>query len=94
MIGIHFRGMYMICPKCGSSNTQKNGHTYRKKQKYQCNSCKYPFTKHSQPKKMSAKTKEIIDKWLLEKISLGGIVRILTVSESGLPENEKYDKTF
>lgn len=94
MIGIHFREMYMICPKCGSSNTKKNGHTYRKEQKYQCNSCKYQFTEHSQPKKISAKTKEIIDQLLLEKISLGGIVRVLKVSESWLQEyvNEKYDK--
>ncbi len=47
----------MICPKCGSEYIKKDGSTYRKQQKYQCNSCKYQFTENSQNRIMSDKPK-------------------------------------
>ena len=84
----------MKCPRCGSSNIKKNGHTYHKNPKYQCNTCKRQFTEHAENKKIPDKTKKIIDKLLLEKISLKGIVRILAISSTWLQNyvNEKYNK--
>ena len=86
----------MNCPKSGSLNTKKNGHTYSKKRKYQCNTCEYQFTEHPQNRRISDETKKIIDKLLLEKIPLSGIARTLDVSESWLQNyvNEKYQKTL
>lgn len=82
----------MICPKCGSERTKKNGSTYRKQQKYQCNSCKFQFTENPKNKIISDDTKELIEKLLLEKIPLAGIVRVTGVSEKCLQDyvNDKY----
>ena len=85
----------MFCPKCGSKPTKKNGSTYRKQQKYQCNTCKYQFTENPRNKIISDETKELIEKLLLEKIPLAGIVRVTGVSEKWLQNyvNDKYRNT-
>ena len=84
----------MICPRCGSEYIKKNGSTYSKKQKYQCNTCKYQFTKNPKNKIISDETKKLIDKLLLEKIPLAGIARVMDVSEKWLQLyiNDKYEK--
>lgn len=82
----------MICPKCGSEQIKKNGSTYHKKQKYQCNKCKYQFTENPKNKIINDDTKELIEKLLLEKIPLAGIARVVGVSEKWLQGyvNDKY----
>ena len=82
----------MICPKCNSTHTKKNGHTPNKKQKNQCNDCGYQFVEN--PKNIIIKDYiiEIIDRLLLERISMGGIVRVTGVSDTWLQDyvNAKY----
>lgn len=84
----------MICKKCGSEHTKKNGSTYKREQKYQCNTCNYQFTENSINRNISEDTKDTIDKLLLERISLAGIVRVTGVSEKWLQMyiNDKYSK--
>jgi len=81
-----------ICPKCDSTQTKKNGSTHNKKHKYQCNTCRYQFTENPQNKVISDETKILIDKLLLEKISLAGIARVTGVSPKWLQNyiNDKY----
>ena len=83
-----------MCPICGSNHTKKNGSTYRKEQKYQCNTCGHQFTDRSVSRKISEETKNLIDKLLLERIPLAGIVRVTGVSERWLQTyvNDKFDK--
>ena len=70
----------MTCPKCGSENTVKNGHTHNKKQKFACKDCNRQFIKNPTKKTISDTTKAFIDKMLLERIPLAGISRVTGVS--------------
>ena len=82
----------MTCPKCESENIKKNGTGHSKKQKYKCKDCKSFFVIDPLWKKISDETKELIERLLLEKISLAGIARVLKISERWLQTyvNEKY----
>jgi transposase-like protein len=70
----------LICPSCGSNHIFKNGTIHNKKQKYQCQNYQRQFVENSQRDYISNETKKLIDKLLLEKISLAGITRVTGVS--------------
>ena len=53
------------------------------KQKYKCKSCNRQFVQNPQSNKIPEETKQLIDKLLLEKISLAGIARSTQVSKRG-----------
>jgi len=68
------------CLSCGSENLVKNGSTHHKKPKFKCRDCGRQFVEFSTQKYISDETKALIDRWLLEKISLAEISRITNVS--------------
>jgi transposase-like protein len=72
------------CPSCGSHHTIKNGSTHNGKPKRQCKECGQPFVINPTNKTISPDTKKLIDKLLLERISLRGIARVTGVSWSWL----------
>ena len=72
------------CPKCGSYHTIKNGSTHNGKPKRQCKDCGRQFVINPTNKTVSDETKQLIDKLLLERISLRGIARVTGVSWSWL----------
>jgi hypothetical protein len=76
----------MDCPHCHSKNTKKNGHTSYGKQNYQCTDCKRQFVEGGQDWYVSDSDKVIIDKLLLERISLAGICRACNVSHAWLSQ--------
>ena len=80
------------CPRCGSSECVKNGSIHTGKQKYRCKQCGRQFVDDPQNAPISNETKALIDKLLLEKIPLAGIVRVTGVSERWLQYyvNDKY----
>ena len=80
------------CPDCGSSNIVKNGKIHNGKQNHKCKACSRQFVQDPQNKIIDDATKHLIDKLLLEKISLAGIVRVMEVSEVWLQQyvNAKY----
>ena len=80
------------CPTCGSHHTIKNGSIHNGKPKYQCNQCGRQFVENPSKKQVSMKTKQLIDKLLLERISLRGIARVTQVSWRFLQEyvNDKF----
>lgn len=84
----------MKCPRCDSENTVKNGSTHNGKLKRQCNDCGRQFVLEPENKIPEWKC-EIIDRLLLEKISLAGIARSMQVSDRWLQEyvNNKYEET-
>ncbi|ARI82005.1 hypothetical protein BH695_2726 [Microcystis aeruginosa PCC 7806SL] len=58
------------CPKCGSYHTIKNGSTHNGKPKRQCKECGRQFVINPTNKTVSDETKQLIDKLLLERISV------------------------
>lgn len=81
----------MNCPHCHSKNSRKNGHTHYGKQNYLCNDCNHQFVEGGQDWFVSESDKILINKLLLERISLAGICRVCDVSESWIL---KYIKTL
>jgi len=74
----------MNCPHCQSTNSKKNGHTHYGKQNYQCIICRRQFVESGQEWFVSLADKALINKLLLERISLSGICRVCDVSETWL----------
>jgi len=79
-------------PTCNSNHTVKNGTIHNRKFKGKCQSCGRQFVINSAPKMVDERTRKIIDKLLLEKISLAGIARATDASEKWLQDyvNRKY----
>ena len=63
-----------------------------KKPKYKCLSCGRQFVENPTNKVISSQTKDLIERLLLEKISLAGIARTTDVSKKWLQDyvNNKY----
>ena len=72
------------CPSCGSGSVKRNGHTHYGKQNHQCLSCGRQFVQDGTSWFVSDRDKELVDKLLLERISLNGICRVVGVSPSWL----------
>lgn len=74
----------MKCSHCQTENTKKNGHTHYGKQNYYCHGCNRQFVEGGQDWFIKPSEKVLIDKLLLERISLSGICRVCNVSEQWL----------
>lgn len=77
---------YLLCPTCSSDDIMKNGTTRRGKQNYKCRDCGRQFVENPQWKPKDKDTYTLIDRLLLERISLAGIARVLQLSESWLQQ--------
>ena len=75
---------YLICPNCGSDDIMKNGTTHRGKQNYQCRDRGRQFVQNPQRKTIDTQTFELIERLLLERISLASIARVLKLSDAWL----------
>ena len=84
-----------VCPTCGSEHLIKNGSVHNGKPKYQCKNCYRQFVVNPTNSPVSEETKQLIDRLLLERISLRGIARVTQVSWSCLPDyvNQKLART-
>ncbi len=84
----------MHCPQCGSEEYTRYGRTHHGKQRFKCKACGRQYIEGSQYQHISQETWELIDKLLLEKIPLAGIVRVTGISESHLQNyvNRKFDR--
>jgi predicted Zn finger-like uncharacterized protein len=84
----------LSCPHCHSQRFVKNGSIHNGKQKYRCKECGHQFIENPTKKYIDDRTKEIIDKLLLERISLRGIARATGVSITWLQNyvNQKYQQ--
>jgi len=78
--------MQCKCPSCLSSLIKKNGHIHNGKQKYQCLVCKKQFVLDPEQKIIDEKTRNLVSKALLERVSLEGVCRIFDVSMPWLLE--------
>jgi hypothetical protein len=69
------------CPSCESEKVKLNGHIHNGKQNHRCKDFGRQFVLNPVKKTITAQEKSLIDKLLLEKISLAGIARTMEVSE-------------
>jgi hypothetical protein len=70
----------MQCPKCQGTCVIKNGTIHNGKPKWKCKDCARQFVANPTHRQISDETKQLVDKLLLERISLSGIVRVTGVS--------------
>ena len=82
----------MQCPRCNGTRLVKNGSIHSGKPKWLCKECGRQFVVDPAQHRISDKTKQTIDKLLLERVSLAGIVRVTGVSPRWLQYyvNAKY----
>ncbi len=82
----------LICPRCRSTHIVKNGRIHNGRQNFKCRGCGRQFVLNPNKKVIGQDTRELIDKLLLERLSLAGIARVTGVSEQWLQTyvNAKY----
>jgi insertion element IS1 protein InsB len=82
----------MHCPTCQATQSIKNGTIHNRKPKSNCKACGRQFVINPTQHRIAEQTKQLIDKLLLERISLAGIVRVSGVSARWLQSyvNAKY----
>ena len=76
----------LICPRCGSQHTVKNGRIHNKKPKHKCLDCGRQFFEKPTKKYVAPTTLDYINKMLLEKNLLAGIARVTGVSKKWLQD--------
>lgn len=74
----------IVCPTCSSSNIKLNVHIHKGKRNRLCKDCGRQFVIDRVKKLISDSEKALIEKLLLEKISLAGIARVAEVSQAWL----------
>jgi len=75
-----------VCPTCGSEQVIKNGSAHHGKPKYKCKSCGRQFIGNPTKTTVSQEIIQLIERLLLERISLRKIARVTQVSWSWLQE--------
>ena len=85
----------MPCSQCNSNNIVKNGRTHYGKQRFKCKNCGRQFVESPTRQPIDRSRRELIDKLLLERLSLAAIARVTGVSLRWLQYyvNQKYYQT-
>ena len=68
------------CPACGSTRFKKNGHTHNGKQNHPCKTCPRQFVQCCEQYLISDDKRGLIERLLVERISLRGICRAVGVT--------------
>lgn len=85
----------LTCPRCQSTHVVKNGRIHSGRQNFKCKGCSRQFVQNPTKKVIGQDTRDLIDRLLLERLSLAGITRVTGVSEQWLQTyvNTKYEAT-
>ena len=68
-----------VCPRCQSPKYKKNGHIHNGKQNYHCHDCGRQFVGCYEQYRIAEDKRTLIERLLLERISLRGICRAVGV---------------
>jgi insertion element IS1 protein InsB len=68
-----------MCPKCGSLKYKRNGHIHNGKQNHQCKDCGCQFVECFEQYLITDEKRALIERLLVERISLRGICRAVGV---------------
>ena len=69
-----------VCPRCQSPKFKKNGHTHTGKQNHHCHDCGHQFVQCCEQYLISAEKRGLIERLLVERISLRGICHAVGVT--------------
>jgi IS1 family transposase len=69
-----------VCPRCQSPKFQKNGHIHNGKQNHPCHDCGRQFVESFEQYLISDERRALIERLLLERISLRGMCRAVGVT--------------
>ena len=69
-----------VCPQCQSPKFKKNGHIHNGKQHHHCHDCGRQFVQCFEPSLISEDKRGLIERLLLERMSLRGICRAVGVT--------------
>jgi hypothetical protein len=69
-----------VCPRCQSPKYKKNGHIHNGKQNHRCHDCGRQFVDCSEQYLILEDTRALIERLLVERISLRGICRAVGVT--------------
>ena len=69
-----------LCPQCQSSRYKKNGHIHNGKQNHPCHDCERQFVQCCEPYCISEEKRGLIERLLVERISLRGSCRAVGVT--------------
>src|SRR4029450_6678166 len=67
------------CPQCGSRWYKRNGHIHTGKQNHRCKRCGRAFVRNLEQPVITEEQRTLIERLLLERISLRGICRAVGV---------------
>jgi len=73
-----------VCPRCKSPKYKKNGHIHNGKQHHHYHDCGRQFVRCFEPYRIAEEQRTLIERLLLERISLRGICRAVGVNLKGL----------
>src|SRR5215475_213569 len=68
-----------MCPPCQSSKFKKNGHVHNGRQNHYCHACRRRFVQRFEQYRIADDTCALIERLLVERISLRGICRAVGV---------------
>jgi insertion element IS1 protein InsB len=68
------------CPEYGSQYCKNNGHRHTGKQNHQCKACGRQLVVHAETRVIAGDQRTLVERLWLEKISLHGICRAVSVS--------------
>jgi hypothetical protein len=68
-----------VCPRCQSSKYKKNGHIHNGKQNHHCHDCGRQFVQCLEQYLIPDDRRALIERLLMERISLRGICRVMGV---------------
>jgi IS1 family transposase len=68
-----------VCPQCQSSKFKKNGHVHNGKQNHYCHDCRRQFVQCFEQYRIAEDKRALIERLLVERISLRGICRAVGV---------------
>jgi insertion element IS1 protein InsB len=72
--------MREACPGCASQQFKKNGHIHNGKQNHRCKDCGRQFVLQAENRMINVEQRPLVERLLLEQISLHGICRAVGVS--------------
>ena len=69
-----------VCPRCQSPKFKKNGHIHNGKQNHHCHNCGRQFVSCFEQDRIADERRALVERLLLERISLRGICRAVGVT--------------
>ena len=78
----------LSCPKCGSERIVKNGFIHNGNQNHKCRDCNRQFVLNPRNRPVTEDSKKLIDRLLLERLSIAAICRISGISETWIQAYE------